>query len=201
GTGRWHRTGPPWCPQESRTYRRRWSAFRPARAARAAPHPASGQCRPEPWWTPRRTAAWPARPPAGPGCPGTARRSRRNPESSRPRIPGARWWAGRRVRRRKNGELKRDGASRRRDRHRDAPKALQLKAYRTLLRVGYLAALVLKEQRGACRVGDNLCLVRQAVGDTAVLNGLDQVGRGGLPLGPAGARIRAGHLPLGNSHG
>jgi hypothetical protein len=71
---------------------------------------------------------------------------------------------------------------------------------RTLLNVSYLAALVLKEQRGACRVGDDLGLVRQAVGDTAVLNGLDQVGRSSLPLGPACARIRAGHFPLGNSH-
>lgn len=64
-----------------------------------------------------------------------------------------------------------------------------------------LAALVLKEQRGASRVGYDLCLVRQAVDNLAVLDGLYQVGGRSLPLGTAGAGVCARHFPLGNSHG
>lgn len=71
----------------------------------------------------------------------------------------------------------------------------------TSLDVGYLAALVFQEQRGAGGVGNDLGLVRQAVNNLAVFDGLDQSRRGGLPLGTACAGIGTGHLPLGNSHG
>jgi hypothetical protein len=64
-----------------------------------------------------------------------------------------------------------------------------------------LAALVFKEQRSPGRVGDDLCLVRQAVNNLSVFDGLDQVGGSCLPLGTAGACICARHFPLGNSHG
>lgn len=69
------------------------------------------------------------------------------------------------------------------------------------LDVSNLTALVFQEQCGTGGVGDDLGLVRQAVNNFAVFNGLDQSRRGGLPLGTACARIGTGHLPLGNSHG
>src|SRR4051794_27957237 len=66
--------------------------------------------------------------------------------------------------------------------------------------VGDLAALVLHEQGGACGVLDDLGAVRQAVGDLAVLDGLDERGELGFPLGPTGVRVGARLLPLRNSH-
>src|SRR5690606_22194136 len=71
---------------------------------------------------------------------------------------------------------------------------------RHVLDVCDLATLVLKEQFGTSRVSDNLSLVRQAVGNATVFNGLHQVRRGSLPLRTAGTSIRTGHLPLWNSH-
>src|SRR5690606_19234002 len=68
------------------------------------------------------------------------------------------------------------------------------------LDVGDLAALVLEVQGGAGRVFDNLRAVREAVNDLAVLDGLHQGGRGGLPLGAAGTGARTGHFPVGNWH-
>src|SRR6478735_12563369 len=62
--------------------------------------------------------------------------------------------------------------------------------------VGDLAALVLEEQLGALRVGDDLRLVRTAVDDLAVLDGLDQRGGFGLPLRATRARVGTGDLPL-----
>src|SRR3954470_24146726 len=66
--------------------------------------------------------------------------------------------------------------------------------------VGDLAALVLEEQGGACGVLDHLGAVRQAVGDLAVLDRLDERGDLSLPLRTTGVRVGARLLPLRNSH-
>src|SRR3954469_25527090 len=66
--------------------------------------------------------------------------------------------------------------------------------------VGDLAALVLEEQGGACGILDDLGAVRKAVGDLAVLDGLDERGDLGLPLRTTRVGVAARLLPLGNSH-
>jgi hypothetical protein len=63
-----------------------------------------------------------------------------------------------------------------------------------------LTALVFEEQRRASRVLDDLRTMRQAVCDLAVLDRLDQRWDLSLPLRTASVRVRAGLLPLGNSH-
>lgn len=68
------------------------------------------------------------------------------------------------------------------------------------LGVSNLTALVLIEELVTGRVGYYLSLVGQGVGDSAVLNGLDQLRNGSLPLGAAGTGVSTGHFPLGNSH-
>src|SRR6478735_1623551 len=66
--------------------------------------------------------------------------------------------------------------------------------------VGDLTALVLQEQRSAGGVLDDLRAVREAVGDLAVLDGLHEGHRGGLPLRTAGVRVGTRLAALGNGH-
>ena len=63
------------------------------------------------------------------------------------------------------------------------------------------AAPAWQEQLGALRVGDDLRLVRAAVDDLAVLDGLDERGNLGLPLRAAGVGVGAREAALGNCHG
>src|SRR6476660_190883 len=62
--------------------------------------------------------------------------------------------------------------------------------------VSDLAALVLEEQLGTLRVGDDLRLVRAAVDDLAVLDGGGQRDGRRLPLGATRTGVGAGDLPL-----
>src|SRR6187431_393709 len=62
--------------------------------------------------------------------------------------------------------------------------------------VSDLAALVLEEQLGALRVGDDLRLVGAAVDDLAVLDSGGQRDGRRLPLCATGPGVRAGDLPL-----
>src|SRR6478752_6887007 len=62
--------------------------------------------------------------------------------------------------------------------------------------VGDLAALVLEEQLGALRVGDDLRLVGAAVDDLAVLDGGGQRDGRRLPLCATRAGVRTGDFPL-----
>src|SRR4051812_41111946 len=64
-----------------------------------------------------------------------------------------------------------------------------------------LTALVLQVQRLAGRVLDDLRAVGKAVDGLAALDGLDQGGRGGLPLGATSTGAGARHLALRNCHG